>query len=80
MARRSFEKAIPGQIYAIEWPEWHVDCGKPGCDTSTLVVGLGEALTLKEAEKAIKNASNSWLEGWRRVGDLWFCPAHSNWD
>jgi hypothetical protein len=58
---------------SVEWPEWHVDCAQEGCEESILVAGLGEAYTVREAEKAARIASD--LHGWKRAGGLWYCPA-----
>lgn len=73
MPRRDYQHAQPGQLYASEWPEWHVDCATSGCDEHECPAGLGEAMTLREAERmAHKN-----LDGWVRRGGLWYCPKHA---
>ena len=79
MPRRSCRQALPGQLYAIEWPEWHVDCAAQGCNESTTIAGLGEAMDLKEAEKMATTA-NRYLKGWTKIKGLWHCPKHATGD
>lgn len=80
MARRGYHNTPKGKLYASEWPEWHVECGHPGCEESALVAGLGEAMTLKDAEKeARERASKEFYElnGWSKSKGFWYCPKHS---
>lgn len=74
MARRSYATAKRGQPYAIEWPEWHVECACEGCEATALVAELGSAGNAVEAER--KAAKSRELEGWKRVSGLWRCPEH----
>lgn len=73
MARRSRKNAERGQLYAAEWPEWHVDCAHEGCQEHQLAVDLGEAYTLREATALWREDTN----GWTCRAGRWFCPAHS---
>lgn len=75
MPRRNYNQARPGQVYASEWPEWHVDCAEPGCEESVVVAGCGEAYTARAAEQ--QAAGNAECDGWRKRGGLWYCPRHA---
>jgi hypothetical protein len=72
MPRRSYHRASRGQVYASEWPEWHVDCAHPGCEAHALVAGLGEVTTIREAERRADE-----LGDWRKRRGLWYCPDHA---
>ena len=76
--RRNYHTAKPGQVYASEWPEWHVDCASEGCREHTLVAGLGEAYTIAEAEKSAR--TNRECAGWHKIKGLWYCPCHARKD
>lgn len=76
MGRRTYRTAKSGQVYASEWPEWHVDCAEPGCKAHVTIAALGEAFTIKEAEKEAKG--NKDCEGWKKIRGLWYCPAHTD--
>lgn len=65
MPRRNFQTAKKGQVYAVEWPEWHVDCAEPNC----------EAHALAEAEETSKKSRD--CEGWVKRKGLWYCPQHA---
>ena len=74
MARRNFNTAKKGQVYASEWPEWHIDCAHADCEEQETVAGLGEAYTIKEAEKSAEKHARK--TNWKKFGKLWFCPKH----
>lgn len=75
MARRSYSKAVPGQLYAVEWPEWHIEC--PLCDARAFIVPMGEASTLKQAESVMASNGGEEGQGWVKRNGLWQCPKHT---
>jgi hypothetical protein len=78
MPRRTYHNTRKGQLFASEWPEWHVDCAAEGCGEHLLVAALGEAMTAREAEKCLKSRDTpDESKGWTRRGGLWYCPDHS---
>ncbi len=72
MPRRNYSTAKRGQVYASEWPEWHVDCAAEDCEEHALVAELGEAFTIAQAE-----AHKAELHGWEKRKGLWYCPRHA---
>jgi len=72
MPRRHFGKAREGQPYAIEWPEWMVECGDLSCNQEVLLGKLGQAHTIKEAEKLARDNA----PGWKKRKGFWYCPNH----
>ncbi len=76
MARRNFANAVQGQVYCIEWPEWHVECAHPHCGETVVVSPTGECDTLREAEKAANHNRSGQLDGWKKERGLWYCPKH----
>jgi hypothetical protein len=76
MPRRNYRTAKAGQLYAAEWPEWHVNCARGGCEAHALVAGIGEAYTAVEAEKLARSNDAGELNGWKRIKGLWYCPDH----
>lgn len=78
MPRRTHRQAKRGQLFASEWPEWHVNCAVEDCNETLLVSALGECMTLKEAEKAIRSKqTEDDSKGWRYSKGLWYCPQHN---
>ena len=80
MPRRSIETAKPGQLYAVEWPEWHVHCAVRGCKETALVAPSGECITVDDAERRAKrDRDNTNLEigGWKKIKGLWHCEHHA---
>jgi hypothetical protein len=76
MPRRNYQQARKGQVYAVEWPEWHVECAEEGCDSHALVAGVGECMTAAQAEsEAIRGFGD--IKGWERRDGLWYCPQHA---
>ena len=75
MMRRNFIHAKPGQVFATEWPEWHVDCAFVGCWERVQIAELGQAMTIKEAEKEMKKMPD--CQGWRKINKFWYCPKHA---
>jgi len=67
MTRRAWSKARPGQLFAIEWPEWHFDC--PGCGKQVHLVDAGMAYTLPQAE-VLGQQSREGI----RIKGKWYCP------
>lgn len=80
MARRDHSRAEKGQIFAVEWPEWHVDCTVPACRELAMLCATGEAMDIREAErKALRNAAAAGdAEGWRRKKGCGICPSHAS--
>jgi hypothetical protein len=72
VSRRTHRQAQKGQPYAVEWPEWFVECGHPDCEASELLAGQGEAMNTAEAEARAKESA----PGWKKVRGLWYCPLH----
>jgi len=77
MARRDYAHASKGQLYCIEWPEWHIECAAEGCDESTLVAETGRCSSLREAEKHVSSGKSQIEDGWAKRGGLWYCPQHA---
>lgn len=75
MPRRNYQTAKKGQVYAIEWPEWHVECAHPKCHASSFVAGLGEAFTVAEADKEALTEPE--MKHWKKINGLWYCPIHA---
>jgi hypothetical protein len=75
MPRRTYHRSRPGELYASEWPEWHVDCAAEGCTANMVAAGLGECMTLREARKSLVSAAP--LEGWTIRRGLAYCPLHA---
>lgn len=81
MSRRDYAKTPRGKLYSVEWPEWHVECAHEGCGEMTQVTTMGEATTLREAEKIARNTDKSQMDdGWKNRGGLWYCPVHGGSD
>lgn len=78
MARKNSADTPKGKLYAIEWPEWHVECAHVDCDVSELAVGMGEAFTAKEARKVCKSNDCELPDGWKERDGFWYCPKHNN--
>ena len=75
MPRRSWRHSEAGQLYCVEWPEWHVECAK--CEVRELICPCGECDTLKVAEKEAKRRSKEPLDdfyGWKCIDSSWYCP------
>lgn len=64
MSRRTIQQCEKGELYAIEWPEWHVDCAHEDCEESVCVSGLGEA---NDASRS--NQGNKRLPAFGDVGE-----------
>jgi hypothetical protein len=73
MAHKLYHRAHKGEVYCAVWLEWHVDCAVEDCKEHLLVSPLGEAETLREAEK---QGANDGRHGWKKIGGLWYCPKH----
>lgn len=79
MPRRTWRHVKKGQLYAVEWPEWHVDCAVEDCDESLLVCPLGEQGTARDAESVMKRKeTEDDSSGWKKVKGLWYCPVHAD--
>lgn len=77
MPRRSYNKAIKGQVFASEWPQWHIECAVDECEEMLLVAAQGEAFTTKEAEKKLKeHDTEDESKDWTLYKGLWYCPNH----
>jgi hypothetical protein len=75
MPRRSFSQAGKGQVYCVEWPEWHVECAE--CESVALIASIGECNTAREAEKLLAhNRIQDGSTGWKKRNGLWYCPDH----
>lgn len=72
MARRTMFNTPPGKLYAMEWPEWWVEC--PDCGKNVLVHAMGLYATAKAAHKAA--LEGLWEEPpmWQYQHGLWHCP------
>lgn len=73
--RRTYLRARRGQVYCIEWPEWHVECAK--CGHSCHISACGEIETVAEADKRmhtgkVEDSTTSGL--WMCKNGLWHCP------
>lgn len=75
--RRQHKDVIPGQVYCVDWPEWHVECATPGCDECDLLAPSGEAFTVKDAERQYKKNTENMVKKWRKKNGLWYCPTCS---
>lgn len=70
--------AEPGEMYAIDWPEWFVTCGQGDCGASELACPTGEATTLRDAMKQAREADNNGChKGWEYARRKWWCPEHA---
>jgi len=76
MPRRQRKDVEPGQLYAVEWPEWHVQCRQKGCDETYLTAETGVAMTLREAERVMRDRASK--DGWDYRKGFWYCPAHAS--
>lgn len=66
-----------GMPYAVEWPEYHVDCGYDGCDEHALLTHTGEVATRKAAERAVSERGFAeGGEGWKKKQGRWYCSVH----
>lgn len=72
MPRRTFRTALKGQVYAVEWPEWHADCAHPDCEEHTVIALLGEAHNIADAEGCATQTAPMWS----KFGGFWYCPKH----
>ena len=75
MPYRVYDRAVRGQVYASVWLEWHVDCGYLDCSCHATVAALGDAETIKQAEKCAEDEDD--CKGWRKVKGYWYCPEHA---
>ena len=78
MPRRSFHQARQGQVYAIDWPEWHVQCAD--CEEHCHISSIGECSTAREAERLLRenDVEDSSASGhWKKKNGLWYCPIHA---
>ena len=71
MPRRSYRRALPGQVYAVECLEWHVRC-----EEAVVIALMGECFTIQEAEKRLREGTSEEGDGWVCRDGLWYCPAH----
>lgn len=71
MPRRSYQTTQRGKPFASEWPEWHVECARTGCDAHQVVAGIGECMTAREAEREAGKVLPTL--GWVRSKGLWYC-------
>ena len=79
MARRSYQQAADGQVYAVEWPEWHVTCAAADCEVTCHVSACGECMTAREADARLKrgDVEDCAVQGrWHKSHGLWYCPIH----
>lgn len=75
MPRRSWNRAARGQVFAVEWPEWFVECAV--CWERAFLVPTGEARTAREAEAKLRRSeTQDDTRGWRKVQGLWRCGQH----
>lgn len=77
MSRRNFHQAAKGQLYAVEWPEWHVECAASGCDETALVAETGRCSTLREATVRSHRRDCDALHDWKNRKGFWYCPKHA---
>ena len=77
MPRRTWQRCANGKPYAVEWPEWHLDCGEENCNEHLLIAPSGEVLNARDAERRMKMKKTEDLsDGWHKVNGLWYCQSH----
>jgi rubredoxin len=73
MPRRDIRRAKDGQVFCVEWPEWHVHC--PVCGRTALVASIGGCSSVREAEAILKVGQQEDEGGqWKKINKLWYCP------
>lgn len=82
MARRSYQQTPRGQPYAVEWPEWRLDCASERegewCTAQLLIAAAGECLTLRAAQTRLnKRHTENAMDGWTQRNGKWYCPEHA---
>ena len=77
MARRNITRTQRGHPFAVEWPEYHVDCHTPGCPERAMLTATGMAMNWRTAEQYVRK---HWFadggEGWKKRRGYWYCPQH----
>ena len=75
--RKGWSQVRKGQPYAVEWPEYHVECGHPDCRDTGFMTATGEAFTRRDAENLVRERGKfADGEGWLKWHGLWYCPKH----
>ena len=77
MARRTIIRTQRGHPFAVEWPEYHVDCHHEGCQKRAMLTATGEAMNWRVAEKHVReHGFADGGEGWLKRWGCWYCPQH----
>ena len=77
MARQQCNRTLKGKPFAVEWPEYFVECADENCSAEQIIAALGECFSRKDANKKIKMRDTaSDFTGWKQKKQLWYCPKH----
>ena len=77
MARRDITRTQRGHPFAVEWPEYHVDCRALECPERALMTATGVAMNWRKAEQYVReHGFEEGGEGWLKRGGFWYCPQH----
>lgn len=68
------KKGVP---YAVEWPEYHVECAEADCSERAMLTPTGHAYSRQAAENSVRERGfEDGGEGWLKKYGRWWCPAH----
>ena len=77
MARRDITRTQRGRPFAVEWPEYHVDCHEPECPERACLTATGMAMNWRAAERYVRDHGfEDGGEGWQKRWGFWYCPQH----
>ena len=77
MPRRTYASTLRGKPYAVEWPEWFVECAERDCNSHLHISPVGECLTSKEAAQRLRTGKvEDDSTGWKNRKGLWYCSQH----
>lgn len=76
--RKGWGRVKQGIPYAVEWPEYHVDCAAEDCKERARLTTMGDAWSRQDAENQVRERGGfeDGGEGWLKKYGRWWCPTH----